>query len=162
MNKDNLDYFFFVQKRYDTYKMLSKIAFSLFFISMMAITISGIFLLGDIYLVFFFVLAIFFIFCIPLINNYNSKFKKEHGYFHILPHENNKTVVKCFNYFGELIETRYFKDGILHNENGKAIKAEGYNIDTVEGYFYQGKEVKANSFEEFKHFIKINKITNNF
>ena len=162
MNKDNLDYFFFVQNRYDTCKMLAKIVFSLFFISMMGLAISGFFYLGNIYLVVFFVLAMLFIFCIPLIDKYKSNFKKEHGHFHILIHDNNKVAVKCFNYFDELIETRYFKNGILHNEDGKAIKAEGYNIDTVEAYFYKGKEVKVNSFEEFKNFIKINNIASNF
>lgn len=162
MNKDNLDYFFFVQNRYDTCKMLAKIAFSLFFISISGVAISGVFQFGNFYLVGFFVLAMFFVSCIPLIDTYKSKFKDEHGYFHILIHDNNKVAVKCFDDIEEHIETRYFQDGVLHNEDGKAIKAEGYNIDTVEAYFYKGKEVKVNSFEEFKNFIKINNIASSF
>ena len=162
MNKDNLDYFFFVQNRYNTCKMLDKIAFSLFLISMIGVAISGIFQVGNIYLVAFFVSAMLFMLSIPLIDNYKSKFKKKHGFFKIFIHNNNKVAVKCFNCFKEHIETRYFKDGVLHNEDGKAIKATDLNIDPIEGYFYKGKEVKVNSFEEFKNFIKINNIASNF
>ena len=73
MNKDNLDYFFFVQNRYDTCKMLAKIAFFLFFISISGVAISGIFQVGNIYLVAFFVSAMLFMLSIPLIDNYKSK-----------------------------------------------------------------------------------------
>jgi len=161
MNKNNLDYFLFVQNRYDTCKMLAKIAFSLFFICISGVAISGIFQFGNIYLVIFFILAMLFMSCIPLIDNYKSKFKDKHGYFKIFI-QDNKASVQSFDHIEEHIETRYFEDGVLHNEEGLAIKAEGYNIDTVEGYFYKGKEVKVNSFEEFKNFIKINNIASNF
>lgn len=161
MNKNKLEYYLFLNKKYENCILFSKIAFSLFAFFIFLMAISGIFKLGDFYIFSSCFFAVLSLLLLPLIDKLHYNLKNKYGYFHILTNKNN-AVVKCYDKYSLLQETRYFEEGVLHNEKDKAIKAGEFNLDIVEGYFYKGKEIKVNSLEQFKNFIKVNDITNNF
>ena len=65
--------------------------------------------------------------------------------------------------YGEVLEKRFFHNGLLSNHKDKAIQACVKNLcNNYNPYYYEGKSIKSNNSEDFIKTLKTIKSLNNF